>query len=471
MTVSMWAASPAPIGSLWRPLAAATAISLLILALGFAASRGRAVGAVLAAGILLCFALQWLPGGVTLGILAWWAAVNWMRQRGGRPGLGDFPARAVAPWLNLGSLAFLGAALVSAAMAIAPVEVLPPRYAFHVADPKPNIYLVLLDGYPRADTLADAFGIDNQPFLEDLRRRGFVVGTEARSNYTLTSLTLAAMFDGAYVDQLGVRPTGSATGDLRALTTAINGSSMVDAFRGNGYSIITSASPFSDATLASADLVLDGGQATELELFMLQHTMLPGILDIVGSELLGDDQRARITGNLADLAGMPARAPGRPKLAFVHVVSPHPPFLWDDEAPVPLPSCFPRSCVLWEAGAEQRGLTHDQYGRAMRGQLTHLNRQVLATVDELEATDPTAVIVLFSDHGARSEGPPSDEYFRTFFAARTPGRGGVFPEDVSATNILRHLAGAYGDAPIAPLPYRAWLAEPGSLLRLQPYGE
>ena len=39
----------------------------------------------------------------------------------------------------------------------------------------PDIYVVLLDAYPRADTLDNDFGYDNSPFLDGLRAEGFDV--------------------------------------------------------------------------------------------------------------------------------------------------------------------------------------------------------------------------------------------------------------------------------------------------------
>jgi hypothetical protein len=57
----------------------------------------------------------------------------------------------------------------------------------------PNIYIVLLDGYPRRDTLMDAMGIDNGPFEEALAQRVFDVYDEAHSDRRYTDLTLMTL--------------------------------------------------------------------------------------------------------------------------------------------------------------------------------------------------------------------------------------------------------------------------------------
>jgi hypothetical protein len=77
-------------------------------------------------------------------------------------------------------------------------------------------------------------------------------------------------------------------------------------------------------------------------------------------------------------------------------------------------------------------------------------------VDRITAADPEAVIILFSDHGARFDSGVTDEYYRTFFAARTPGHEGLFPDDVSPVNVLPLLENAYFGASFPIHDYQAW---------------
>ena len=61
----------------------------------------------------------------------------------------------------------------------------------------PNIYLVLLDGYPRRDTLMNDMGIDNGPFEEALTERGFDVYDDAHTDRRYTDLTLMTLLTGS----------------------------------------------------------------------------------------------------------------------------------------------------------------------------------------------------------------------------------------------------------------------------------
>ena len=57
------------------------------------------------------------------------------------------------------------------------------------AEAGPNIHMLVLDGYPRADVLARV-NYDNGEFLHDLRDRGFDVYEDSHSNYDLTPFSL-----------------------------------------------------------------------------------------------------------------------------------------------------------------------------------------------------------------------------------------------------------------------------------------
>ena len=51
---------------------------------------------------------------------------------------------------------------------------------------RPDVYYIILDGYGRADVIQKELGYDNSPFLDQLRRLGFQIGTCSRSNYNNT---------------------------------------------------------------------------------------------------------------------------------------------------------------------------------------------------------------------------------------------------------------------------------------------
>ena len=131
-------------------------------------------------------------------------------------------------------------------------------------------------------------------------------------------------------------------------------------------------------------------------------------------------------------------------------------------------SCRPSPCSFYESRADELGLTRRTYSTLLRRQIEYLNSRILEAVDRIVAADPTGVIVLFSDHATRYdlEGDP-EETNHNLFAARTPGRVGVFADDQTPVNIFPRLLNAYLSSDIPLTPYRAWVSE-GDPLMLVP---
>src|SRR5690606_20870239 len=69
-------------------------------------------------------------------------------------------------------------------------------------DTPPDVYYIILDGYPRADILAERYGYDNSEFLEGLESRGFYIADGSHSNYGQTILSLTSSLNMDYLDTL-----------------------------------------------------------------------------------------------------------------------------------------------------------------------------------------------------------------------------------------------------------------------------
>jgi len=151
------------------------------------------------------------------------------------------------------------------------------------ADGLPDIYVVLMDGYPRADVLDRLFGIDNQPFIAELRARGLTVAEESRSNYVFTQLTLASMFQARHIEDVEdlAELVGTPGAHVTALRGAITGGPVFPALRAAGYQIVVNLPGYEHVALrGAADRVLDHGELNDLERELLARTWL---LDLMGA--------------------------------------------------------------------------------------------------------------------------------------------------------------------------------------------
>jgi hypothetical protein len=171
-------------------------------------------------------------------------------------------------------------------------------------------------------------------------------------------------------------------------------------------------------------------------------------------EALASDARENVIDQLALVSAYATRAGEEPRIVLAHLMSPHPPFVLGQE-PDYLRECFP-ACKLWELTLPETRLTDEEYAHRMSTQVEHLNRRLLETVQRIARDNPSAIVILMSDHGARHDEEDVDEHFRSFFAARTPGFSGLFSDDQSPVNILRRILSAIQADDLADLPYEAW---------------
>lgn len=302
----------------------------------------------------------------------------------------------------------------------------PPVARASVDQARPSIYVLLLDGYPRSDELA-RLAIDNGPFLTALEELGFRVSDEAHAHFGGTPETLASSMV-ASPDLVDSTRSDDLWAYMRELRRKylVNVPTM-DRYREAGYELHYVASEVGLSEWRGWDVTYDSGHLTDTEALLIQRSPLAGLL----GPWVTDQLRDRADASLA--AWVATSADGRQKLSFAHLIPPHLPLLWgvNGEAIGPGACWYERSCSLYTVIADDLGLSPDEYGRALGWQIEALNQRVRAAVSQVVARDPDAVVVLFSDHGARYE-PFADEMHHTFLAARNApplaGPDGLFVE-------------------------------------------
>jgi hypothetical protein len=335
-------------------------------------------------------------------------------------------------------------------VAEARLPVRPPPPIAAAAD-LPDIYLVLLDGYPRPDKLRSEFGYDDSGFVSAMQARGFFVASHSRSNYPLTRMTLASMFNAEHLDSL--YPTGGpGTWEWRR---AINEGRVFGGLRDAGYEIVSISSGFEVVSLRQADRFIDTGQLNEFEWVLLQTTGISALLDAIDPTALADDHRARVDSSL-DAAASLAETPGGPRLVLLHVLSPHSPLVYGSsgEATDPGPTTS-----MFDDALDVGRLGWTEYARRLAGQVEYLDSRVLDLVDQVDRAGRPAAMVVFSDHGSgarydSADPDHSDLDLRTanLLAVRTPGKDGLVDDRSTLINVLPRLMRAYlGEGP-ADLP-------------------
>lgn len=430
---------------LFRPLLLVIPLAILLGLLAAWLARSHAPLASGAAVGLICFwatfSRHWWQ--VALLGMAWLVLVLVLRRMG-RP-MSLIPRAASTATMAFVLVFFVTGVVRAAFSAEGPVS---PVAATQTAT-GPNIYIVLLDGYPRRDTLMNDMGIDNGPFEEALAARGFDVYDDAHTDRRYTDLTLMTLLtgttDGVPLD------TAPASEVQWLIRRALSAAELPRQAQTAGYEWDVIDSPAGHVTFSAGHHIQHGGVNT-FEDNMLTESAFGPIVKAFLPYLLTDSLRAHFERSVESLISLVD--PDAHRLVLAHLFQPHLPFLWDaDGTPTKDPFFWPR-VNIFAAQIETMGMSLADYSASMKGDLATLNPKLLAMIDQIVARDPGAVVVLFSDHGSRySLDLKTTEWYHSFLAARTPDHPGLFTSEPIPTAILRTLLPIYvTGGPIPPQP-------------------
>jgi hypothetical protein len=312
----------------------------------------------------------------------------------------------------------------------------------------PDIYVILLDGHAREDALAQRYDYDLGPFLGDLEERGFEVANASHSNYMFTQLTMTSMLHMSLLPVPALEPLVRGRPTSTAAREALIENPSFDFLESRGYTTVAFATPYENVSLRKADVFVDQTPMNEFEQYLLNSTFLLDAIDAVAPDLVPGMQRTAINAVFAELPAVARDRSLGPKLVWAHLMAPHAPFVFgpNGEA-LDLPVL--RRFDHFAAGM---GLTDAEFQRRFAGQTQYTDARTLDAIDGiLAASSEPPVIIVFSDHGSRLR--PFDpatatdddlrERFGTLFAAYTPGRQGLYPEDVTPSQIMVNLLNAY----------------------------
>jgi hypothetical protein len=259
-----------------------------------------------------------------------------------------------------------------------------------------DIYLIVLDGYGREDILRDLYGYDNSEFIEFLRGKGFYVADRSTANYPQTELSISSSMN---LQSLDAFVTGFGdTIDRSPLRELMRTTVIRRVLDEQGYQFVALPSAALFAQIDDADIYysLTPGGINEFEGLVLSST-IAGVfveswgwdLPIQGYEL----HRKYILFSLEKLHEV-AEIPG-PKFVFAHLLSPHPPFIFNAEGKNIVPD---RPYSTWDASLYPGGI--EEYKKGYTDQMTFLNHEIMKVVTgilENSATPP--IIILQGDHG------------------------------------------------------------------------
>ena len=316
---------------------------------------------------------------------------------------------------------------------------------------KPDIYYIVLDGYARADILTEMFDFDNSDFISRLQEDGFIIPTANHSNYPATPLSIASTLNMDYVQALV--PALRQNRERWLMAPLIDHSRVRAVLEPKGYQTISLSTNWTITENTTTDIYLHPSPVmlSDFEGYVLDMTPLQIFEPVLGtfsSLPTAESHRDIIRYNFKTLSELP-NIPG-PKFVFAHIISPHPPFVFDQDGnPVDTSDAFTFQDANEFPGAQ------NEYPQRYADQVKFVNKNVQAIVETIMAQSKVPpIIILQADHGSgmltdltSPDNTCIRERFSPFAAYYLPGKeADAIPSDISSVNIFRIVLNTYFNA-------------------------
>jgi hypothetical protein len=351
---------------------------------------------------------------------------------------------AVASGVLVQSLAILGDADVSS---------VPPSEPLSIQlSETPDIYFVLLDGYPGQHALSREFGDAKTALTSDLAAKGFQIPKWVWSPYPTTNLAMPAMLDMRY----HVESLESAEGVREMLRRIASGDNeTVDVLRANGYETMMIESGWSGNSCGPAFDRCVRPPWIDETVFTIGWDGIWGRLLV---DYLGHPYTIGSLKTMEELTREAKRAPAAaPRFVFAHIIAPHPPYLLDHECEVQVSDERLRASFAKPAVNERSAAFFLQQtecvDRFMRG---------FASI-----TEPDDVVIFVGDHGTRRRSALDDgrpdvdgvvDRHNVLLAARVDSSCDL-GDTLSTVNLMRRVLSCYSTEPVEELVERIFLPD------------
>ena len=322
----------------------------------------------------------------------------------------------------------------------------------------PNIYYMVFDGYGNHNTLKTQFGYDNDPLLEYLDSRNFVLPSATHANYPETMMSLPSALNMQYLDiELSPDNIHEAKVDAHDI---INYNEVMISLKEKGYKIIifdsgtwiTDSIQIADRIKCESNflnsefigMVIRTSLLNPLHTFFFEHDFRYGVNCIFDT-----------IPNLKD-------EHDKPIFVFAHVMIPHPPYVFGPDG----------ETVDVESLSFTKGWDNK---KAYLDQVKYANKRIPGVVDGI-MSDDSPIIIIQSDHGPKANVDyvnPTDEMYAQVFgilnAYHLPGCNDSIYDSISPINSFRIVFNCYFNEDYELLDDEAyWTSWDGKIIKVDP---
>ncbi|HMK05003.1 MAG TPA: hypothetical protein VK489_12455 [Ferruginibacter sp.] len=338
-----------------------------------------------------------------------------------------------------------------------------------VTSQKPNVYYLLLDEYAGYTSLKDSFGFRNDVFYDFLQQNGFEQ-LPVFANYKSTVYSMSSILNMRYINRTGNNKDIDQFDYLDRLEE-INNASVVAAFKNMGYSIYNfSIFDVNDMPAITEDN--DNGIITRHRMLLTDKILHKRADREIGWNIPPNFKRwlpfLKNTNLLIDIenndrAIQQSRELARsrkkaPFFCYTHVMMPHWQYYFDSAG-----KANPLHLVLPKASITNKKL--------YLGYLQYSSRIMSGLITDIILADPSAIVVLMSDHGFRNYADQRSfqpYHFDNICAVRFPDKNYLpYKEKWSTVNFFRYVFNCEFGQKIPYLPDSAIFVNEYSKLKIK----
>lgn len=299
---------------------------------------------------------------------------------------------------------------------------------------KPNIYFLLYDEYGNSKSLEEQFGFHNN--LDSiLLKKNFIIQTGSQSNYNFTPFSMASVLNMKYLDHVK-NPDAVTLKDYTTCNLLIRNNEVIRLLDREKYEIVN----YSIFDLAGNPSPVDQSFLPLKTKLISDRTLFAHMNKDIGwllvvkwpFSLLKKNYFLRHRYNNEKFQELVLQASRqkttRPRFIYSHFYLPHVPYFYD------------RHGNLRDLNVLASENEHNPYKPYLE-YLLYANTQITKLVESIQHNDPTAVILLLSDHGYRQvDNSNAAHFFRNLNAVYLPEqhRKGFY-QNMTSVNFFRVL--------------------------------
>ena len=249
----------------------------------------------------------------------------------------------------------------------------------------PDIYYIILDGYPSSDNLEKYLDYDNSSFMDFLKEKGFYVATQSWSNYPTTITSLTSSLNMEYINYLFGDQEGQV--NYHSFIEDTDKNKVMIKVKQKGYTIINFDSGYrltrhistADQNLCSFNQITN----SEFIIILLETSLFKPIY----SKFFEQSSRDRVLCPFSEIPQLQNKYQ-TPIFVFAHFVAPHQPFLFGPNGEPIYSNTLTLDKDKWDT-------------KKFLDQLTFINKKTQELVIKiLNDSEAPPIIVIQGDHGS-----------------------------------------------------------------------